>query len=111
MMDAAKVVPKGLHFCTWKLSHDGIDDDFEWNTRWSVRPVKYFLIDFEVSSLFPTKEALVVGMIAQDKTVPELSAKVPYNPFKLDIYHIGNILNQCIEVSSSPPFIISRKDN
>ncbi|KAG6836181.1 hypothetical protein H0H93_010586 [Arthromyces matolae] len=30
-------------------------------------------------------------MIGQDETVPEFTANKPYNPFKLDVYQLGNV--------------------
>ncbi|KAJ7725528.1 hypothetical protein DFH07DRAFT_252485 [Mycena maculata] len=32
-----------------------------------------------------------LGVFGQDKTVPELSDTILYNPFKVDIYQLGNV--------------------
>ncbi|EJD38712.1 hypothetical protein AURDEDRAFT_139510 [Auricularia subglabra TFB-10046 SS5] len=48
---------------------------------------RYYFIDFGVSS---RDEYLVTGSICRDASAPELSETVPYNPFKLDVYLIGN---------------------
>lgn len=97
-MDATKVVPRGHHFCVWN-THDGVNKEtFEWNTRWSVRPVQYYIIDFGMSTRCSSKETLVLGHLAQDKSVPELSRKVPYNPFMVDVYHFGNVIKRCLKV-------------
>ncbi|EJD38675.1 hypothetical protein AURDEDRAFT_26589, partial [Auricularia subglabra TFB-10046 SS5] len=50
---------------------------------------RYVFIDFGISSRSPPGE-LVVGEIGRDHTAPELSATVPYDPFILDIYVLGN---------------------
>src|SRR5258708_19531111 len=67
--------------------------------------VKYYFVDYGISSYFPTgsKPHLVLGRDGRDQDVPELSDEVPYDPFKVDIFTIGNVL--CLEfcnVSSSP---------
>ncbi|EJD48803.1 hypothetical protein AURDEDRAFT_162263 [Auricularia subglabra TFB-10046 SS5] len=55
-----------------------------------VVPTFYF-IDFGVSSRHEGPGPhLVTGVICRDKTAPELSSTVPYDPFKLDIYLLGN---------------------
>lgn len=100
MMDTTKVVPKGHHFSNWN-SHDGLrGKKFHWKTRWSVRPVPYYIIDFGLSTRCATKETLVLGHVGQDKGVPELSKDVPYNPFPVDVYHFGNVLKRCVKVPS-----------
>ncbi|PPQ92302.1 hypothetical protein CVT25_008607 [Psilocybe cyanescens] len=95
MMDATKVVPKGHHFRKWQ-THDGISEDYQWNTRWSVRPVSYYIIDFGLSSQFASKDALVLGTLGQDKSVPELSNEVMYNPFMVDVYQFGSVIKRCV---------------
>lgn len=54
---------------------------------------RYYYIDFGISSHFPAGTEgprLVVGDIGRDQTVPELSDTEPYDPFKLDVYVLGN---------------------
>ncbi|KAF9557111.1 hypothetical protein CPC08DRAFT_640730, partial [Agrocybe pediades] len=90
MMDPTKVVPRGLAL-TNHPTHDGFElIDFEWVERWSVRPVQYYIIDFGLSSRHQSNDAQVLGKHGQDKTVPKQSDTVPYNPFKLDVYQLGN---------------------
>ncbi|KIM39294.1 hypothetical protein M413DRAFT_447238 [Hebeloma cylindrosporum] len=75
MMDASRMVPRGWHFCNpWK--HDGSTrGGFGWLDRWTVRPVKYYLIDFEL-------------------TVPEMSETVSADSFKVDVYQLGNVIKK-----------------
>ena len=58
--------------------------------------VKYYFVDYGISSHFPTgSEAhLVLGRDGRDQDVPELSDEVPYDPFKVDIFTIGNVLRR-----------------
>ncbi|TFK38181.1 hypothetical protein BDQ12DRAFT_684117 [Crucibulum laeve] len=98
MMDISKVIPDGYHFCFWD-KQDGIEHKIKWNERWTVKPVKYFFIDFEFSRRYSAEEdRKIIGLKCQDKTVPELSSSVPYDPFKVDIYHLGNVINKMIKV-------------
>lgn len=65
-------------------------------TPWprSQARVKYYYVDFGISSYFPAGEAnrLVTGLDGHDEDVPELSSDVPYDPFKVDVFIIGNLL-------------------
>jgi hypothetical protein len=100
MMDTSKVIPKGFHFAFWR-SHDGVvTKRFEWRERWSVRPIQYYFIDFGLSCHYPAGLTNIrdLGIFGQDKTVPERSLTVPYDPFKLDIYQLGNVIIQVAEV-------------
>ncbi|KAJ7785633.1 hypothetical protein B0H16DRAFT_1295172, partial [Mycena metata] len=94
MMDATNIIPQGFHFSApW--SHTGFGNGVAWRSRSSIAPVDYYIINFGLSHYFPEgpEHARAVGKFGQDKTVPELSATVPYNPFKVDIYQLGNIFS------------------
>jgi hypothetical protein len=56
--------------------------------------VRYFLVDFSISVIFPDKKsrAKVLGTYGREKTTPELSNSVPYDPFPVDIYIAGKLL-------------------
>ena len=56
--------------------------------------VKYYFVDYGISSYFApgSQRELVVGIAGRDQDVPELSRNVPYDPFKVDIFSIGNVL-------------------
>ena len=56
--------------------------------------VKYYFVDYGISSYFPagSKRELVFGIAGRDQDVPELSDDVPYDPFKVDIFTIGNVI-------------------
>jgi hypothetical protein len=72
--------------------------------------VKYYFVDYRMSSYFPegTERQLVLGLAdklpGHDQDVPELSDEVPYDPFKVDIFTIGNVLRrEFVGVSTSSP--------
>ncbi|KAF7335176.1 Protein kinase domain-containing protein [Mycena sanguinolenta] len=78
MMDASRVVSCGWHFeAPWTRCGKGE------GIKSVPRSTKTYLLD--------------VGKYGQDKTVPELSGTVPYNPFKVDIYQLGNVIMELIE--------------
>lgn len=58
--------------------------------------VKYYFVDYGISSYFPpgSQYQPVLGTRGRDQDVPELSDDVPYDPFKVDIFTIGNVLRR-----------------
>jgi len=99
MMDPSQVIPGGLHFGRWRTV-DGIRP-IVWRDRWSVRPVKYFFIDFDLSLWYPSKvNRREIGQIGQDRSVPEmLTPDIPYHRFKANVlYQLGNAILNAIAV-------------
>ena len=74
-------------------------DRFKWKTRWSVRPNRYYVIDFGMSKKFDQREGVqVLGVLGQDRSVPEMSNTVPYDPFPMDVYQLGSMLLRIYKV-------------
>jgi hypothetical protein len=98
-MDPMKVIPKGFHFSKW-YTRDGIEKRLKWHDRWQVRPVDYYFIDFGLSYRYPAgyTDILDYGIYGQDSSVPEMSIDIPYDPFKADVYQLGNAFKKLIEV-------------
>jgi hypothetical protein len=74
--------------------------------------VKYYFVDYGISSYFPagSNRELVLGIAGRDQDVPELSNNVPYDPFKVDIFTIGNVLRgelQAVGSHSSVDILVS----
>jgi serine/threonine protein kinase len=103
MMDTSKLIPKGFHFSS-QWSHTGVPsaERLTHTTRLAVAPMDYFFIDFGLSSRFASFEEryLDTGMGGQNKKVPELSYDIPYDPFKVDIYQLGGVFAELVEVCS-----------
>jgi hypothetical protein len=102
MMDPSKVIPNGFHFgSVW--TKDGFKK-IEWRERWSVRPVKYYFVDFGLSHRYPggLTNIMDYGRFGQDRSVPEMSTTVPYDPFKADVYQLGNVFKRFVEVCDGP---------
>ena len=102
MVDSKALFPRGFHpvYC------DRLPDASSGAPvlSRSTMPVKYYYIDFGISSYIPrdSKDKLVVGTLGRDQDVPELSSSVPYDPFKVDIFILGNVFrNEFREVRSS----------
>lgn len=93
MMDARSMYPNGFH-PVYKWRDLSATETATHYTR-SECPPRYYFTDFGMSSYFPPDcDPLVVGCEGRDFEVPELSKTVPYNPFKTDIFIIGNLLKK-----------------
>ena len=57
--------------------------------------VRYYFIDFGISTrVTGPGPYLVTGQNGRDPSAPELSDDVPYDPFKVDIFVLGNFLRK-----------------
>lgn len=68
-------------------------------------PAKYYFIDFDLAVKFPADvyPRLVLGDEGQDREVPELSLTMLYDPFKVDVYVLGNVYQKTIYAVSILP--------
>ncbi|CDO77756.1 hypothetical protein BN946_scf184993.g19 [Trametes cinnabarina] len=90
MMDAKRLYPSGHHPIRLEYTPD---------TLYPIsalpragREIRYFYIDFGLAAMFPYgSSSYVVGDVGRDDEVPELSDKVPYDAFKVDIFALGNL--------------------
>lgn len=54
---------------------------------------RYYFIDFGISTRFPATAVgprVITGGHGRDRAPPELSNTIPYDPFKLDVFILGN---------------------
>lgn len=96
MMDAEDLIPGGWSAFApnYYFQPDGmVARAVRVKARSSAR-VKYYFIDFGLSSRFESfaSRKLVLGDVAQNLTVPELSKRVPYDAFALDIRMFGDLI-------------------
>ncbi len=93
MMDADSLFPKGYHPVQ---SHHLPDASALAPQLWRAKGhIKYYYVDFGISVHLPTDSPkLVVGGYGRDQDVPELSFDVPYDPFKVDIFILGNMFKR-----------------
>jgi len=94
MMDADAMYPEGFHPVRMELKPD-CSDDAKYIPRSAVA-IKYYFIDFGISVYIPEnlRSKLVTGLLGRDRDPPELSDRTPYDPFKLDVFIIGNMLKR-----------------
>ncbi|KAF9033433.1 hypothetical protein BDZ89DRAFT_1062891 [Hymenopellis radicata] len=101
MMDSSSLIPTSFSLIRpWTT--DGLYKNIKYRTRFAVRPVNYYFIDFETAAIYPegqhSSRSVRFGRVGQDETPPEFSEPVIpfYHAFKLDIYQVGNhVLRQC----------------
>ena len=97
MMDADALYPRGYH----PVGQSFLPDNSAIAPRLSREHhrVKYYYVDFGISSYIPpgSSDRLVVGEFGREREVPELSATVPYDPFKVDVFIIGNLLKKSLQ--------------
>ncbi|KDR80044.1 hypothetical protein GALMADRAFT_1176511 [Galerina marginata CBS 339.88] len=90
MMDPTKVIPGGFHFVKRYLQDD-LRTWIVFRDRRSVSPVKYYIVDYEFARFYAPGEKSI-GRMGQDRTVPEMSNTIPYDPFKTDVYQLGRTI-------------------
>lgn len=101
MMDASALHPLGHH----PIQYDYLASDYSRRApvlSRAVARVKYYFTDFGISTRFaPGAESrLVVGDRGLYRGLPELSSTVPYDPFKADVFLLGNVFREhFVEVS------------
>ncbi|KAI9059877.1 kinase-like protein [Trametes sanguinea] len=90
MMDAKPLYPNGYHPVRIGHTRDALYPVTALPR--AGRDIRYFYIDFGLSSWFPKgTSTFVTGKVGRDGDVPELSDKIPYDAFKVDIFALGNV--------------------
>jgi hypothetical protein len=104
LMDPGAMYPEGFHpvQTAYKRDYSGMAT----HLPRSAVGVKYYFADFGISVYVdPTSSPpyLATGIDGRDRDPPELSDTIPYDPFKLDIFIIGNMLKQeFCDVTNTP---------
>ncbi|KAF8884878.1 hypothetical protein CPB84DRAFT_1775315 [Gymnopilus junonius] len=107
MIDPTKICPGGFHFAANDLQED-FKKPSKWLERRFVSPVKYYFIDFEMSEQLPSgpDTRLSLGIVGQDRTVPEMSMTIPYDPFKVDVFQLGGVIPELIKRYEGLEFLL-----
>lgn len=105
-MDASPIFPNGHHPVRRSATPDGIREAHPLPRI--DHPVKYYFIDFGISTRFALGEPpLVVGAKGRDKELPELSRDIPYNAMQADIFILGNMYKKdLLQVSADAVVIV-----
>ena len=96
MIDPTGLFPKGFHPSQPELTADA-KSKVKYIRRSDLKALpRYYFIDFGISSWFhpEERERLVLGTFGLDRDAPELSNEVPYDPFKLDVFVLGNMFRE-----------------
>lgn len=104
LMDSRKMWPEPYHIMAPSMNKTFTAPVKKPFTR-TARPPRYHIIDFGLSRRYspddphPTEIAPEGG----DRTVPEFqNGFSPHDPFAVDIYCVGNVIQECIlDVSGS----------
>ena len=94
MMDAKSLVPTGWHFVAPFCEPDGMTRIAPLDRK--RHPVRYYFIGFGNCFHIPRhqRSTPIKGIGGGDCDVPELLNGQAYDPFKLDIYTLGNVIDK-----------------
>ncbi|KAF7323793.1 Protein kinase domain-containing protein [Mycena kentingensis (nom. inval.)] len=100
LMGESTIVPRGSHFAA-PLTHGGTSGIFRWRKRCSCPANAYFFIDFDHSLQFDSPDArntaLATGTYGRFvSNPPEASLTVPFNPFRVDVFQLGIVMQNLI---------------
>jgi hypothetical protein len=92
MLEPSGMYPKGFHPIQINRRRDfrGRAKRF---TR-TLRPTRYYLIDFGLSRRYSSRNALDQPIRGGDKSAPEHRRGNLCNPFYTDIYYLGNLVRE-----------------
>jgi len=92
MLDPSGMYPKGFHPIQVNRRRDfrGRAQSF----TPTLRPKRYFLIDFGLSRRHSSRNALDQPIRGGDKSAPEHRRGNLCNPFHTDIYYLGNLVRE-----------------
>ncbi|KAF7323799.1 Protein kinase domain-containing protein [Mycena kentingensis (nom. inval.)] len=98
LVDQSKFVPRGSHFAA-QLTHAGVKGFFRWKRRCGQSPNEYYFIDFDQSTIHYTENAREIvrcAVIYPRYPIPEASMTVPFNPFLVDVFQLGLVMQKII---------------
>ncbi|KAJ7487217.1 hypothetical protein B0H11DRAFT_1721285 [Mycena galericulata] len=107
VVDPSQMIPGGSHFfrpeqaangSDWLREYTGDDSDpYLMKSRTEAGPMRYYYIDFGLSVQFPSlaDRSMITGDEGRHrKRIPEISETVPYDPFKVDVRLVGEMLRR-----------------
>lgn len=102
-MDASALYPHGHHPVNLDFSPD-LKSPVDPLPR-SKHSVQYYYVDFGISSHFPSDSPsmMVTGVFGRNQNVPELSETVPYDPYKVDIFSMGQVFEEAFTKACISP--------
>ena len=93
MFDLSGMYPQGCH----PVQLDWSMDFKERAKRFSrtERPPRYYFINFGLSRQYTSLDVSDEPVYGSDKSAPEHRHGGRCNPFRTDIYHLGNLVRDC----------------
>jgi hypothetical protein len=92
MLDPSRMYPEGFHPVKINRSRD-FKKCAKRYTR-TQRSTRYLLVDFGLSRQYSSRYALDEPVSGGDKSAPEHRHWKPCNPFRTDIYYLGNLVRE-----------------
>ena len=92
MFDATAMYPNEYHPVQLNR-RPGFKGQTKRYTR-TVRPPRYYFIDFGLSRRYSSRNALDEPLRGGDKSAPEHRRGGWCNPFQTDIYYLGNLVRE-----------------
>ncbi|KAH9056533.1 kinase-like domain-containing protein [Lactarius vividus] len=92
MFDPSDMYPKGYHISQINRSRD-LKGRAERYTR-TDRPPRYYLINFGLSRKYLSRDVVDEPLRGGDETTPEHLLGGRCNPFRTDIYNLGNVVRE-----------------
>jgi hypothetical protein len=92
MFDPSEMYPRGHHPVLLDRSLD-----FKGRAKCysrTERPPRYYLINFGLSRRYQSRDALDEPLRGGDKSAPEHRHGGRCNPFRTDIYYLGNLIRE-----------------
>jgi len=90
MFDPSAMYPEGYHPVQLNRSLNFQGKAKQYSR--TERPPRYYLIDFGLSRRYSSRDALDQPLKGGDKSAPEHKSREPCNPFRTDVYYLGNLV-------------------
>ncbi len=107
-MDGTSLYPKGFHPVSTSRTPDNREEANPLARSMAPTPVKYYFVNFGMS------ESVAVELVGPvtigddlETAAPELLRNGPYDPFKVDIYILGNFFKKHIFTVSADVAVLS----
>ena len=92
MFDASQMYPEGYHPVQLNRNRN-LKGQAKRCTR-TARPPRYYFIDFGLSRRYTSRDALDEPLRGGDKSAPEHRRGERCNPFRTDIFYLGNLVRE-----------------
>ena len=113
LLDADAMYPEGFHPVEMDMVAD-FSHSAKHISRTDVgAKAKYYYAHFDISVYIQehVDQKLVTGFLGRDQDPPELHESTSYDPFKLDIFIIGNMFEKELRKVITPLSVVSSRNS